>query len=72
MLEQLDANKYREAWRKAERKSVVSRFQTLGWDSDKSTSPESQGFRKSDFIDALKKAAKHIEEPKSSPKPSKT
>ena len=72
MLEQIDANKYKEVWRKAERKSIISRFQTSGWDSGKSTSSESQEFRKSDFIEALKKAAQPIEKPKPSPKPSKT
>ena len=70
MIKQMDTKEYREAWREAERKSVISRFQTSVWDLDKSKRPESKGFAKSDFIEALRKAAQPIENPKPSPESS--
>lgn len=72
MIKQIDANNYKEAWREAERKSSISRFQTLGWGLEKDIVPADEKFRKSDFIKALKKVVRPIEKPKSSPKPSET
>ena len=72
MIKQLDTNAYKDAWRKAERKSIISRFQTLGWDLESNTIPEGEEFKKSDFNKALKKAARPIEKPKPSPARSKT
>ena len=68
MIKQIDANDYKDAWRKAERKSIVSRFQTLGWDSDGSVIPKGEEFKKSDLLEEFKKASRHIEKPKPSPK----
>ncbi len=70
MIKQVDANDYKDAWRKAERKSIVSRFQTLGWDSESVAIPEGEEFKKSDLLKALKRASRHIEKPKPSPKSS--
>lgn len=70
MIKQIEANDYKDAWRKAERKSIVSRFQTLGWGLESSEILQGEEFKKSDFLKAPKKASRHIEKPKPSPKSS--
>ncbi|MFC1936938.1 hypothetical protein ACFLWY_00090 [Chloroflexota bacterium] len=68
MIEQIDTTKYKKAWRKAERKSIVSRFRTMGWGLEKNNSPEDEAFKKSDFIDAFKKASRRVKEHEASQK----
>ena len=67
MIEQIDTTEYKKAWRKAERKSIVSRFQTMGWGLDRNPMPEDV-FKKSDFIETLKKASRRVKESEASPK----